>query len=311
MITRTMFHSPFVTFQIGVKRPIRFPYGPESFLRTPRSKERDASVIELASRKPRRYVTAMRAPAITLLTDFGTADGYVAEVKGVLTTLATGVPILDMSHDVPEHDIEFARLTLARYWKRFPIGTVHLVVVDPGVGSARAAIAVESEGRFLVGPDNGVLSPSMFALDARVITLAIAANVSPTFHGRDVFAPAAARLAIGESIFTLGEPNIDPIRRRTPQPHRNADGAMEGEILTIDRFGNAITNLLAREISTVFVANQAVRVVRTYADATVGELVALTGSSGLLEIAVRDGHAAARLRLVRGQPVLLVQSGRA
>ncbi len=253
----------------------------------------------------------MPAPAITLLTDFGTADGYVAEMKGVLTTLATGVPILDMSHDVPNHDIEFARLTLARYWKRFPVGTVHLVVVDPGVGSSRAAIAVESDGRFLVGPDNGVLSPSLFALDARVVTMPIDANASPTFHGRDVFAPVAARLAMGESIFSVGEPNIDPIRRRTPQPMRNADGAMEGEVLTIDRFGNAITNLLARDISTVFVANHAVRVVRTYADAAEGELIALTGSSGLLEIAVRDGHAASRLRLVRGQKVILVQAARA
>lgn len=252
----------------------------------------------------------MPAPAITLLTDFGTADGYVAEVKGVLTTLATGVPILDMSHDVPNHDIEFARLTLARYWKRFPAGTVHLVVVDPGVGSSRAAIAVESDGRFLVGPDNGVLSPSLFALDARVVTMPVDATASPTFHGRDVFAPVAARLAMGESIFSVGEPNIDPIRRRTPQPTRNADGAMEGEVLTIDRFGNAITNLLARDISTVFVANHAVRVVRTYADATEGELIALTGSSGLLEIAVRDGHAASRLRLMRGQKVILVQAAR-
>lgn len=250
----------------------------------------------------------MPAPAITLLTDFGTADGYVAELKGALTTLATGVPILDMSHDVPNHDIEFARLTLARYWKRFPVGTVHLVIVDPGVGSTRAAIAVESDGRFLVGPDNGVLSPSLFALDARVVTMPVDATASPTFHGRDVFAPVAARLAMGASIFSVGEPHIDPIRRRTPQPVRNADGAMEGEVLTIDRFGNAITNLLARDISTVFVANRAVRVVRTYADANEGELIALTGSSGLLEIAVRDGHAASRLRLVRGQKVILVQA---
>ncbi len=251
----------------------------------------------------------MPAPAITLLTDFGTADGYVAEVKGVLTTLAPGVAILDMSHEVPSHDIEFARLTLARYWKRFPASTVHLVVVDPGVGSSRAAIAVESEGRFLVGPDNGVLSPSLFALDAVVVTLAVDAGASPTFHGRDVFAPVAARLARGESMFSIGERCIDPVRRRTPQPLRNAEGTMEGEVLTIDRFGNAITNLLARDISTVFIANQAVRVVRTYADAAEGELIALTGSSGLLEIAVRDGHAASRLRLVRGQKVMLVQSG--
>lgn len=254
--------------------------------------------------------TPMPAPAITLLTDFGTADGYVAELKGVLTTFAPRVPILDMSHDVPERDIEFGRLTLARYWRRFPVGTVHLVVVDPGVGSAREAIAVESDGRFLVGPDNGVLSPSLFALDARVVTLPIDLNASATFHGRDVFAPAAARLAVGALLESLGERCIAPERRRTPQPMRNSDGAMEGQVLTIDRFGNAITNVIARDVSTVFVANHAVRVVRTYSDAEEGELVALTGSSGLLEIAVRDGHAASRLRLKRGQKVILLHSPR-
>jgi len=253
----------------------------------------------------------MSAPAITLLTDFGTADGYVAELKGVLTTLATRVPILDMSHDVPNHDIEFARLTLARYWKRFPPGTVHVVVVDPGVGSMRAAIAIESEGRYLVGPDNGVLSPALFTLDARVITLTVHGDAAPTFHGRDVFAPTAALLALGEPFENLGERCADPIRRRTPQPRVTAGGAIEGEILTIDRFGNAITNFVGRDVSTVFVANQAVRVVRTYADAIEGELVALTGSSGLLEIAVRDGHAAARLRLTRGQKVVLMRSAKA
>ncbi len=250
----------------------------------------------------------MPAPAITLLTDFGTADGYVAEVKGVLTTLASGVPILDMSHEVPEHDVEFARLTLARYWKRFPAGTVHMVVVDPGVGSSRAAIAVASEGRFLVGPDNGVLSPALFALDARAVALPASATAAPTFHGRDVFAPVAAALATGSLFDDLGERLADPVRRRTPQPVRTVEGAIEGEVLTIDRFGNAITNLIAREVSTLFIANHAVRVVRTYSDGAPGELIALTGSSGLLEIAVRDGHAASRLRLARGQRVLMVQT---
>ena len=248
----------------------------------------------------------MYAPAITLLTDFGTADGYVAEIKGVCTTLAPGIPLLDMSHHVPAQDVEFARLTLARFWKRFPIGTVHLAVVDPGVGSSRAAIAVASEGRYLVGPDNGVLSPALFSLDARVITLPIDATASPTFHGRDVFAPVAAQLAMGVDFDALGDPFSEAERRRTPQPRRNADGVVEGEVLTIDSFGNAITNLLARDAISIMVGSQTVRVVRTYADAVSGELVALTGSSGLLEIAVRDGHAASRLRLVRGQRVRLV-----
>ncbi|MCA0377299.1 MAG: SAM-dependent chlorinase/fluorinase [Gemmatimonadetes bacterium] len=247
----------------------------------------------------------MLAPAITLLTDFGTADGYVAEVKGVLTALATGVPLLDLSHDVPPQDVAFARLTVARYWRRFPVGTVHLVVVDPGVGTARAAIAVESEGRFLVGPDNGVLSPALFALDARIVALGVDAAASPTFHGRDVFAPAAARLATGTPLDLLGELHADAVRLRTPQPRRMPDGTLHGEILTIDRFGNAITNLAARDEGAVQVAGHSVRIVRTYGEAAPGELVALTGSGGFVEIAVREGHAAARLRLARGQPVVL------
>ena len=247
----------------------------------------------------------MIAPAITLLTDFGTADGYVAEMKGVLTTLAPGVPLLDLTHDVPAQDVAFARLTVARYWRRFPAGTVHLVVVDPGVGTSREAIAVCSEGRFLVGPDNGVLSPALFALDARVVSLAIPAQASPTFHARDVFAPAAAQLALGLSLELIGETRTDAVRLRTPQPQRAHDGTLLGEILTIDRFGNAITNLAARDGVSLLVGSYQVRLVRTYGEAAPGELVALVGSSGFVEIAVRDGHAAARLRLTRGQQVVL------
>jgi S-adenosylmethionine hydrolase len=156
-----------------------------------------------------------------------------------------------------------------------------------------------------VGPDNGVLSPSLFALDARVVSLRVDASASPTFHGRDVFAPAAAQLAAGVPLDQLGAPH-DPLRLRTPQPRRAADGSLHGELLTIDRFGNAITNLAARDTGSVEVAGQRVRIVRTYGEAIPGELIALVGSSGLLEIAVRDGHAAARLRLARGQGVVLV-----
>jgi S-adenosylmethionine hydrolase len=247
----------------------------------------------------------MSAPAITLLTDFGTADGYVAELKGVLVTTAPSVPLIDLSHEVPPQDVAFARLTVARYWRRFPVGTVHLVVVDPGVGTGRHAIAVESDGRFLVGPDNGVLSPALFTLDARVVTLAVDAHASPTFHGRDVFAPAAAELAKGAPLDALGEPYMGAVRLRTPQPQRQADGSLHGEVLTIDRFGNAITNLAVRGPCSVHVANQHIRLVRTYGEAAPGELVALVGSSGFVEVAVRDGSAADTLQLGRGHAVQL------
>ena len=245
-------------------------------------------------------------PAITLLTDFGTADGYVAELKGVLVSHAPGVPIVDLSHDIPPQDIAFGRLTVARYWKRFPVGTVHLVVVDPGVGTSRAAIAISSEGRFLVGPDNGVLSPALFALDARVVQLPVDAAASATFHGRDVFAPIAARLATGAPLDAVGEPFGDAVRLRTPPPVRDAHGLLHGEVLTIDRFGNVITNILTRDArGMVKIAGRAARMVRTYGEAARGELVALIGSSGFVEVAVREGNAAGLLGVERGAAVVL------
>jgi hypothetical protein len=242
---------------------------------------------------------------ITLLTDFGTADGYVGEMKGVLATKAPEAAILDIAHDVVAHDVDGARLALARYWRRFPVGTVHLVVVDPGVGSSRAALAVESEGRYLVGPDNGVLSPAMLHPDASCVALAVPASASPTFHGRDVFAPAAAELARGASLDTLGAPFTEPVLRRTPEPTRRSDGSIAGVVITIDRFGNAITNLMALRGGAVEIDGRVLPIARTYSDTIARRPVALIGSSGLVEIAVRDGSAAAALGLRRGSSVVL------
>jgi S-adenosylmethionine hydrolase len=242
---------------------------------------------------------------ITLLTDFGTADGYVGEMKGVILSEAPGVTVVDITHDVPAHDVEMGRLTLARYWRRFPEGTVHVAVVDPGVGSSRAALAVASEGRFLVGPDNGLLSPALLARDARVVSLAVPAHASATFHGRDVFAPAAARLARGEDIEQLGRPASDPLVRRTPEPHRGANGDIVGEIIAVDRFGNAITNLVGVRGTEVVVGGREIELRRTYADLEPGELGAVVGSTGLIEIVVREGRAADALRLARGARVTL------
>lgn len=245
---------------------------------------------------------------ITLLTDFGTADGYVGEMKGVLASLGA-VHQMDIAHDIPAHDIDAARLALARVWRRFPAGTVHLVVIDPGVGGRRAALAVESEGRYLVGPDNGVLSPALLHAGARCVSLAIGATASPTFHGRDVFAPAAAQLALGAALDTLGSPYLNPVIRRTPEAVRRPDGSFGGVIITIDRFGNAVTNLMARRGGTVEVNGVSLPLRRTYGDVDPGAPLALIGSSGLVEIAVRDGSAAAVLGLTRGSPVVLKVSG--
>jgi S-adenosyl-L-methionine hydrolase (adenosine-forming) len=238
-----------------------------------------------------------------MLTDFGTADGYVAEMKGVLLSSAPGVHVVDLSHDIPPHDVETARLTVARYWQRFPTGTIHIAVVDPGVGSARRGLAVQSDGRCLTGPDNGVLSPALLIPGARVVSLPVPPGAAPTFHGRDVFAPAAAALARGAALESLGEPIDDPVIRRTPEPVREADGGLRGEVIVIDRFGNAVTNLLAVHGGNVNVGSIEVPLRRTYADVEPGEPVALVGSSGLIEIAVRDGSAAATLGLTRGSVV--------
>ena len=245
-------------------------------------------------------------PIITLLTDFGTADGYVAEMKGVLLSLAPEATLVDVTHDIVPQDVESGRLALARYWRRFPPGTVHLAVVDPGVGSARAALAVASEGRALVGPDNGVLSPALLAPGAIAVALPVPPRASSTFHGRDVFAPAAARLALGESPDALGTPLDTPIVRRTPEAHRLPDGGIVGEVIAIDRFGNAITNLMTRAPAGVVAIGEAeVPIRRVYADAPPGSTVAVTGSNGLLEIAVRGGSAAVRLGIARGARVVL------
>ncbi|MGQ0764355.1 MAG: SAM hydrolase/SAM-dependent halogenase family protein [Gemmatimonadota bacterium] len=244
------------------------------------------------------------APLITLLTDFGTADGYVAEIKGVLATQAPQAQVSDLSHDIPPHDIELARLSVARYWRRFPAGTVHLVVVDPGVGSSRAAIAVRSDGRLLVGPDNGVLSPALLLPGAVAVTLSVPAAASPTFHGRDVFAPVAAALANGTPYNDLGPVHPNPVVRRTPEALRREDGAVLGEIIALDRFGNAITNLIGVRSGVVAAGGRPVPVRTTYADVPSGAPVALTGSSGLLEIAVRDGSARQTLGIERGATVV-------
>ncbi|MEX2152769.1 MAG: SAM-dependent chlorinase/fluorinase [Gemmatimonadaceae bacterium] len=242
---------------------------------------------------------------ISLLTDFGTADGYVGEMKGVLLSAAPGVSVVDISHDVPPHDVELGRLTVARYWLRFPAGTVHVAIVDPDVGSERAALAVASEGRFLVGPDNGLLSPALLMPGARAVQLPIPSQASATFHGRDVFVPAAAMLARGVDIDALGEPAMEPVIRRTPEPHRAGDGALIGEVIAVDRFGNAITNLLGMRGGRVTVNGREIPVRRTYAELEPGEAGAVVGSTGLIEIVVREGRAVESLSLSRGTQVTL------
>jgi S-adenosylmethionine hydrolase len=245
---------------------------------------------------------------ITLTSDFGTADGYVGEMKGVILSEAPGAVIVDITHEIEPQDVDSARLLVDRCWLRYPAGTVHVVVVDPGVGSARPAIAVQSKGRFLVGPDNGVFSSALAAADAKVVALRVPADASATFHGRDVFAPAAARLATGVPLCELGAPHARPLVHQDPDPVTLQNGSVAGEVVHADRFGNAVTNLLAvpiRQDAIVEVAGRQLPLVRTYSDVGPGEPLALVGSNGRLEIAVRNGHATRVLGLARGARVVI------
>jgi S-adenosylmethionine hydrolase len=242
---------------------------------------------------------------ITLLTDFGTADGYVGEMKGRLSSLAPGATLMDIAHDVPAGDVAAGCHALGRVWRTFPAGTVHLAVVDPGVGSARRALAVEAGGQFFVAPDNGLLSDVFAAAAAVTVHLPIPQGASRTFHGRDVFAPVAARLATGASLAELGEAITDPVRLKPPV--LEVEGTdLVGEVLHVDRFGTLITNLPLERVAraaTVKLGGRGFQLGATFADVPPGEPVAFIGSGGTVEIAVRDGRADVVLGLSRGTEV--------
>jgi len=241
---------------------------------------------------------------ITLLTDFGTADSYVAEVKGVLLSHAPGAVLVDVTHDVPPGDVRAAQVILERTWRRFPKGTVHLCVVDPGVGTSRQAIALSSGGSRFVGPDNGLFTAMLEGCASAV--LAIPDEAAPTFHGRDVFAPAAAALASGTPLGALGMPASSFVRAPLPVPRRDGN-AVVGEVLLLDRFGNLITNIMGDACaagSRVYVAGTDVGLLRqTFGDVHAGDVVAYRGSGGTVEIGVRDGSATVRLAATRGSEV--------
>jgi S-adenosylmethionine hydrolase len=250
-------------------------------------------------------------PRITLLTDFGTRDGFVGAVKGVLASLAPEALVEDVAHDLPRGDVGAAARALARYWSRHPAGTVHLVVVDPGVGTARRALACASAGRFLVGPDNGVLTPALRDQAGRCVRLdaRLSPSTSATFHGRDVFAPAAAALASGVALDELGEAVGDPLLLAEPGPVRTARGG-EGVVVAVDHFGNLTTNLpggWGAPGDVVELAGRRVELLRTYGDAPAGGALALVDSEGRIEIAVRDGSAARLLGVAEGAPARLVK----
>ena len=229
---------------------------------------------------------------ITLLTDYGLRDSYVAEVKAVLISRVPDATVVDVTHEVPAGDVRAGQYLLARAWHRFPIGSVHVGIVDPGVGTARRALAASAAGHLFVAPDNGLLS--FLPDDTRWVELDVPAGASPTFHGRDVFAPAAARLVTGASLDELGSPAPDVVRSPLPVPAWDG-AAWVGEVVYVDRFGTLVTNLPADAVQPGVRLVAGDREVgplrRTFGDVDPGHLVAFVGSGGTIEIAARNGSA--------------------
>jgi len=240
---------------------------------------------------------------ITLLTDFGTRDGYVAAMRGVIAGIAPDASVDDASHDVPAGDVAAAAWALGNYWRFYPAGTVHVAVVDPGVGSERRALAAQVDDRFFVAPDNGVLTrvladshtARLVGIEARAFMNDVVSN---TFHGRDIFAPAAAHLVMGIPLDRLGPPIDDPVRLDILLPVRTGQ-TIRGRVVHVDRFGNLVTNVPAAWVGprahVRFAATDLGEVRTTFSDVLPGHAVALVGSAGYLEIGIRDGDAARTL----------------
>lgn len=259
---------------------------------------------------------ARRSGIVTLTTDFGTRDAYVGAMKGVICSIFPGVRIVDITHEIRPQKVLEAALLLEAAYPWFPAGTVHVVVVDPGVGSKRRPLAVEADGQIFVGPDNGVLSAPLAGRAVNAHEIVEAAYEMPsrsdTFHGRDVFSPAAGHLAAGLTIDFLGPVVADPVRLELPKPVVKGD-QVEGEILRIDRFGNALSSIprvilqdLGNGPYEVFVAGKSYGpLLRRYDQVPEGKALALTAGDGRVEIAVNGGAADETLCIQPGDPMVI------
>jgi hypothetical protein len=259
-------------------------------------------------------------PIITLTTDFGLADGYVAAMKGVILGIAPQATVIDITHQIEPQNVREAAYVLRTALPYFPPGAVHVAVVDPGVGSVRRAMAARAGGSLLVGPDNGVFTYAMQDAGQPVACVHLdnptywLPHVSRTFHGRDIFSPVAAHLANGVPLEALGSPIDDPVRFDVQPPRRAPDGSLHGQVIHVDRFGNLVSNIpgdwLAGKLWIVHIAGrQIIGPSLTYADAAPGQLLTLVSSDGTLEVAVRDGNAAARLGVAASEPITVHPHG--
>lgn len=261
-------------------------------------------------------------PVISLMTDFGLKDGNVGVMKGVIWNIAPGAQIADLSHLIAPQNIAEAALILARSAPYFPAGSIHVVVVDPGVGTARRPMAAQIGNQFYVGPDNGTVTMLLEQAEAQGWPVRFVAldqphwwlpKVSYVFHGRDIFSPVAAHLASGVALEALGSPFQDPVRLNLPRAVQTVSG-WQGEVIHLDHFGNVATNLRAEHLAGLRLNQVRVRLadceivglVNTFGERSIGELVALFGSTGNLIVSVVNGSAAKRLNARVGDPVYLV-----
>ena len=255
---------------------------------------------------------------ITLMTDFGTSDHYVGVMKGVMLNINPQVQIVDITHTIPPQDVHGAAFLIDATYRYFPTGTIHVIVVDPGVGSERRAIVCQTETAYFVCPDNGILTHILHnEKRIRSVTVENSAyflpQVSNTFHGRDIFAPVAAHLSRGVPISRLGNPVTQPVQLPVPRP-QVTDKAVIGQVIWIDSFGNLVTNI-SREIlesleernSVVIHAGNAKidHLNHSYAESAVGEALAIVGSFNRLEISINQGDAAQTLGLKRGDAITI------
>ena len=260
-------------------------------------------------------------PIVTLTTDFGTNDHFVGAVKGVILDIVPEAAIVDISHAVQAFDVLDGALTISQAYSYFPNGTVHMIVVDPGVGTARRPILASSDGYHFVAPDNGVLS-MVYAREERMHVRHITADhyfrqpVSNTFHGRDVFAPVAAYLAKMVDSHKFGDEIEDYVRFAAPKPKPAGDNKLRGVVLKVDRFGNLITNVTPEDAPALFAPNAAFKIVvgskeiseirAAYAEGAPGEVFGVLGSMGYLEIVANRAAAAQLTGAGKGSEVSIV-----
>ena len=254
---------------------------------------------------------------ITLTTDFGTSDHFAGTMKGVILGIAPKATIVDISHGVAPFDLLDGAFTIAQAYPYFPKGSIHVVVVDPGVGTARRALLVEAGSQYFIGPDNGVFSMVYNGVSHRVRAITnprlFLPQVSPTFHGRDVFAPSAAHLATGSKPATYGKIINDYIQLGILQPNQTSRRAWNGTVLKVDRFGNLITNfhisqfpdIRTKSFEVSIGLRRIIDLTPTFAECIPGEPAVIIGGSGYLEVVINQASAAKTLGCAAGSPIEL------